>query len=56
MTSMREKIARAIHAKTLGVWELLDPIYQAAYLEQADAALDALMEPTEGMVESVEQE
>lgn len=50
MTSMREKIARAIHAKTLGVWDMLHPVYQAAYLEQADAVLDAMEEPTTQML------
>ena len=58
MTSMREKIARAIAAgfekdfpaRTQQTWEELSLPAKAAMLSRADAVLDALLEPTEGML------
>lgn len=50
--SMREKIARAIyHSQPRNrTFDLLKVEYQRQYLRKADAVLDALMEPTEGMI------
>lgn len=50
--NMREKIARAMHEADLPIqegwtsWEENLPSEHEAYLRRADAALDALMEPT----------
>lgn len=53
MMNMREKMARAIHAldhqDSTPAWDDLEDWDRAHYLAQADAALDALMEPTEPM-------
>ena len=54
--SMREKIARAIFHKITSdddpsAWGRYPGNHHACY-QAADAALDALMEPTEGMVDS----
>lgn len=58
---MREKIARAMYERIMvrvshgarsqvdDVWVNQKPEYQADWLAAADAALDALLEPTEGM-------
>lgn len=50
--NMREKIARAMHAKRGGylAWDNLPLLEQSLYLEAADAALAALEEPTEAML------
>ncbi len=56
MTSMREKIARAIYStddriRAWAEWDDLeddDPTRLSSF-KRADAVLDALMEPTEGM-------
>jgi hypothetical protein len=49
--NMRERMARAMHA-ALYSWESLSPRQQADYLAMADAALSALAEPTEAMVDA----
>lgn len=56
MMSMREKIARAIYHSTPRnkPWDVLKPEFQRQYGKQADAVLDALMEPTKGMCLAVE--
>lgn len=52
--SMRERIARGIYEKRNGVgaapWAIRSNAHKEPYLMDADAALDALMEPTEGMI------
>lgn len=49
--TMREKMARAMHAADLGgEWPVNDPAMMDAYLGHADAALSALAEPTEAML------
>lgn len=52
--NMREKMARAIHAldhqDDTAAWDDLEPYMRDHYLNQAAAALDALLEPTRGMV------
>lgn len=53
--TMREKMARAMHAADLGgEWPVNDPAMMDAYLGHADAALSALAEPTEAMLRAVE--
>lgn len=51
--TMREKMARAIHAADLGgEWPVNDPAMMDAYLGHADAALSALAEPTKAMLDA----
>lgn len=59
--SMREKLARAMHGfrQSRGfsgnaAWEYEPAAIQELYLGTADAVLDALLEPDEGMVEAGE--
>lgn len=60
--TMREKIARGMHTKAretmtrLPDFDDLPDISKLQALEMADAALDALMEPTEGMLEAEARE
>jgi len=51
---MREKIARAIYHGTPRnkPWEQLSAYKRGQYVREADAVLDALKEPTEGMVDA----
>jgi len=57
MTSMREKIARAIYHGTPRnkPWDLLSAYKREQYVHEAHAVLDALMEPTEGMVAAMDE-
>lgn len=60
MTSMREKIARSLYEatpfkETEGGYDRQSPAYQRMCLLLADAVLDALMAPTEGMVEAMDE-
>ena len=54
--TMREKMARAMHDRmnarfgTDSVWDSAEQSVKDKFLDYADAALDALMEPTEGMI------
>lgn len=53
--SMRERMARAMFetsdTSAIGhTWESISEQHMLNYLEEADAALDALMEPTDGMI------
>ena len=48
--SMREQMARAIFEGPPHEWERMDPIIRDACFRQADAALSALEEPTEAML------
>jgi hypothetical protein len=54
MTSMREKIARAIYEKRNGAgarpWSTQPGTHRLPYLVDADAALDAMEEPTHEML------
>lgn len=51
--NMREKIARAICKASGDDWDREGPEgLMQAYGQAADAVLDALMEPTEGMVKA----
>lgn len=51
--TMREKIARTIYEKRNGngctPWRMQSGAHKVPYLSDAEAALDALIEPTEGM-------
>lgn len=47
---MREKMARALAAQQMRPWEASGRIYKEDCLAMADAALAALMEPTEAML------
>lgn len=52
---MREKIARALLAYDLPMkvgWNSIQEEVRQEYLDRADAALDALMKPTEGMIDA----
>jgi len=51
---MREKIARAMFgtSASLASWEELLPEIQGFWLDLADAALSAMEEPTEAMVDA----
>ena len=55
MTTMREKMARAMHDRmngrfgTASDWERAEEFLRQKFLDYADAALAALEEPTEGM-------
>lgn len=51
---MLEKVARAIAAGNRQLWEALSTASQASYLRAARAAVQALLEPDEGMVEAGE--
>lgn len=50
--NMREQVARALleHGLGQGAWEQAVDLTRDAYLAAADAALDAMREPTEAMV------
>lgn len=65
--TMREKMARAMYEAIIApakyfsgadvppemcAWERWAPGFRARWLTAADAALDALLEPTEGMIEA----
>lgn len=51
MTTMRERIARAIHDnENTTPWDARGEVTHRHYLEAADAALAALEEPTENML------
>lgn len=60
--TMREKMARALHKRAerhstddvaAFVWDRMSDRDQDEFLEQADVALGALMEPTEGIIEAI---
>lgn len=56
--TMREKIAKSIYERRNGhgakPWAHQSQAHRDPYLSDADAVLDALIEPTEGMIEAVE--
>lgn len=55
--NMREKIARAIYESRNGAgavpWHRRDFRHKQPYFDDADAALDALMEPSNDMLEAM---
>lgn len=55
--TMREKMARAIHhldhQDSTPAWDDLEDYMRGHYLNQADAALDVLMEPSDEMEKAV---
>jgi len=52
MTDMIERVARAIHARSdhASLWSELDGYSKIEYREDARAAIEAMREPTEEMV------
>lgn len=55
---MIERVARAIHARSDhgSTWEELDAYSTMEYLEDAKAAIGAMREPTEAMIEASNRE
>lgn len=58
MTEMIERVARAIFAaksQTHTTWEQCDWGYRTMKMKEARAAIEALREPTEGMVKAADR-
>lgn len=60
MSTMVERVARAIYEKRNGAgcrpWSIQTKVHKAAYLDDASAAIEAMMEPTEAMLDAVADE
>jgi len=54
--SMREKMAKAMAGRAAYVWDQMNDGERLRWFAYADAVLDALMEPTIGMIKAVEED